>query len=258
VLSAEGDSYSITGQAAGLEASYVLTADSDSYTITGTDVSLLTGYSVSSESGVYSVAGTDASLLRTLVVSSESGTYTITGTDATLVYTPAGSYSLTANSASYSVSGQNVTFLLNSVISAESGTFSASGQDATLSYNTNVEEEVISDQPSGAGGEWIEDRIKHINAKKLSDEEKKKQLQSIAEDLPPGLTFSDIAKDIIEVPTDDGSTMKLAIEDYINSLTSVSSFEQPMKEVEVDESILIGKELDKRMVARLIVLLMEA
>lgn len=118
-LTADGGSYSLSGQTATTYPTFkrALTADAGTYTYSGLDAALS-----------YTPGGVDYGLLA------DAGGYTSSGQDATLTVTR--KYRLTADAGSLTTTGQaaNLFPTWNLRLSADAGSYSLTGQDATLAY----------------------------------------------------------------------------------------------------------------------------
>lgn len=131
-LTAETATYSATGIDVGLNRSLSLAAEPQTYTVTGIDVGLRTDRQLVADTQTYAVTGVDVGLKRALRLSLDTATYAVTGIDTTLTKTAANT--LTANTANYSVTGIDVTLTVTGAaeIDADTQNYAVTGIDANL------------------------------------------------------------------------------------------------------------------------------
>ena len=84
VLTADQQTYTLTGVAANLNYGYVLPADTQTYTLTGVAAGLPLGYHIFADLQTYALTGVAADLDRALVLPADQQTYTLTGIAANL------------------------------------------------------------------------------------------------------------------------------------------------------------------------------
>lgn len=113
---------------------YTLTADGGSFSLTGQDVGLLAARVLAADNGSYSLGGQSVGLIASRVLGVAHGSFVLSGQDVALNYSPAGSYTLTADVGAFTLSGQSVGLLSSRVISVSAGYFALSGQDVGISY----------------------------------------------------------------------------------------------------------------------------
>ena len=133
-LAAALGTYTLTGQATGLEAARILTALQGSFGLTGQDTALLRGFYLASEQGSFTLTGQAVGLLIARRLIAAQGSYGLTGQDVTLTYTPDGGpdYTLTADAGSYTLSGQAVSLIASRLLVAGAGAYVLTGQDASF------------------------------------------------------------------------------------------------------------------------------
>lgn len=129
-LTADGNTYSLTGQAAGLLFGRALAANGTTYTLTGQAATLARGRTLTADGTTYTLTGQDAGLLRGWNLQASGGSFALTGQDAALVY----ARRLVADGATYALTGQDATLTKGYVLTASGNTYALSGQDAGLLY----------------------------------------------------------------------------------------------------------------------------
>jgi len=127
-LSANSDSYSLTGAAAELIRGKALSADSGSYSLVGSDATLNRTRSLSADSGSYNLMGSSAELTINRSLSADSGAYNVTGAAATLTQAKV----ISADAGSYVLDGQAASFIRTYNLLAAAGAFNLTGSDASL------------------------------------------------------------------------------------------------------------------------------
>jgi hypothetical protein len=149
-------SYSLTGQAAGLQFNRSITAGSGSYSLTGQSVGLSRNYTLVGSDGSFSLTGQAVSLFYNKAITAGQGSYSLTGQASGLLYhrflpVANGSFSLvgqsvglsrnytiTSGNGSFSLTGQNTNLLYHRLLSANYGSFSLNGQSASLIYSRRL------------------------------------------------------------------------------------------------------------------------
>lgn len=156
-LTADHGTYSLTGQAADLDADRRTTGGQGTYTLTGQAAGLRTGrrtaggqgtYSLTgqaaalraarraiAEQGAYALTGQNAGLRAARRAAAGQGTYSLTGQDATLTKSGAAPRTLAADHGTYALTGQTAGLVQNRRLVSERGTYALSGQDAGFAYN---------------------------------------------------------------------------------------------------------------------------
>lgn len=129
-LDADPGSLTISGQAAGIEASRLLTADAGSLTLTGQDVALDHGFTLAAEPGALTLSGQDAALTIARTLTAESGGFNVSGIAAALV----ADRTLTADPGAFVITGQDAALEVDTdaELVADPGSFTIAGQDAAL------------------------------------------------------------------------------------------------------------------------------
>jgi hypothetical protein len=110
-LTADAASFTLTGIAAGLQASRTLTADAASFTLTGIDANLLSVKTMAADVGTFALTGIDANLTASRLLGADAVAFVFTGIDA----------GLTASR----------------TIAMAVGEFTLTGIDATLTFTTS-------------------------------------------------------------------------------------------------------------------------
>jgi hypothetical protein len=116
----------------GVPASYALTADPGSFSLSGNAATLEASRVLTASAGSFTLSGQDASLEASRVLAASAGTFVLTGNQAALV--KVGDYELLANAGSFSLTGNDADLLLAKGLDAELGTFSLAGNAAGLIY----------------------------------------------------------------------------------------------------------------------------
>lgn len=135
LLTAEQQSYALTGVAAGLTVQRLLTATQQTYTLSGVDATLT--YSgagsktLTADIQSYTLTGVAAGLTVARKLTADQQSYTLTGNAAGLSH----GYVLTATAASFTLAGQDVAFGRTYAITAESQSYALNGSDAGLTYS---------------------------------------------------------------------------------------------------------------------------
>lgn len=127
-LTAAAGTYTLTGQAATLQASRLLAAAQGSYGLSGQDAALRKAYPLTAAQGSYALTGQPAGLAVARVITAAQGSYALTGIAANLVY----GKTLAAEQGTYSLSGQAAGVRLARVMAASQGSYTLSGQPAGL------------------------------------------------------------------------------------------------------------------------------
>lgn len=86
-------------------ATYTLSADGATFTYSGNSANLLFNRALSADAGAFTYSGGDASLLISRTLAANTGSYTYSGNDATLTYTPATNRVMTAEPGSFTFTG---------------------------------------------------------------------------------------------------------------------------------------------------------
>ena len=138
-LTAQGGSYSVTGQSATILKSEYLVASGGSYTLTGQQAVItwaagLNAYTLTAQGGSYSLIGSSANLARNRNLTASGGSYALTGGSATLLRTKR----LTANGGSYTVTGGTAALLRSKQLVASGGSYTVTGGAALLSRNRTL------------------------------------------------------------------------------------------------------------------------
>ncbi len=133
-LTADADSYALTGTDAGLKLARAISASADSYAFTGTDATLELAKKLAAAAGSYLFTGTDAGLRLDRELTVDAGSYSFTGTDATLRV----GKTVTADAGSYDLTGAAASLLHQWKVGAGAGSYSISGQDANLSTTFGI------------------------------------------------------------------------------------------------------------------------
>ena len=107
---------------------YTLTAQGGSYSLSGQSVSVLRSKRIISAGGSYAITGQFATVLRSKSLTASGGSYTTVGQNINLNR----NRFLTASGGSYSVGGQSVNLYRNRSLSASGGTYTVTGQLANL------------------------------------------------------------------------------------------------------------------------------
>jgi hypothetical protein len=138
-LTANGGSYSLTGQSAGINRNRTLTAQGGTYSYTGQQVTITyapvtTAYTLTAQGGSYSLTGQAATLLKSRLLTANAGNYSLTGQNATIKQ----DRKLTASGGQYSLTGQNavVTHTVPGayVLTCRGGSYTLTGQSAVIQY----------------------------------------------------------------------------------------------------------------------------
>jgi hypothetical protein len=146
----------IAGVTAG---AYTLTADGGTYTYSGNNANLLYSRILSADGGTYTYNGNDANLVYTpagaFTLAADGATYTYSGNNANLLYNRL----LAADGGTYSYSGNNanltyVPFAGAYTIIAEGGVYTYSGNDANLIYTGQQPDAVGGGNPKGYKREY--------------------------------------------------------------------------------------------------------
>jgi hypothetical protein len=127
-LSAEGGSYSITGQTAALKAARKLPASPGSYTLTGQAAALRAARKIAVESGSYLLTGQTAILRSIRKMAAEEGSYVLTGQAVALKL----ARKIAAGAGSYSLTGQDAVLRAIRKMTAQGGSYVYAGQAANL------------------------------------------------------------------------------------------------------------------------------
>ncbi len=110
-LTADGATYSYSGNDANLLYNRRLVAEGVAYSYLGNDANLFFNRQTQIGGGIYSYSGNDANLLYNRRLVAEGAAYAYSGNDANLVYAPAQAYTLTALGGIYNYSGNNATLI---------------------------------------------------------------------------------------------------------------------------------------------------
>jgi nitrogen regulatory protein PII-like uncharacterized protein len=90
--------------------SYTLTAEGGTYTYSGNNANLLYNRVLIAEGGTYNYTGNNADLLYNRLLTADGGTYSYSGNNANLTYVPfSGAYTIIAEGGVYTYSGNNAT-----------------------------------------------------------------------------------------------------------------------------------------------------
>lgn len=127
-LAADGATFALAGQSAGLLRGLRLGAASGSLTLTGQSAGLLRGSRLAGDSAAVALSGTAASLKRSLLLTAAGAAYTLTGQSAGLLR----GRTIGAASASFTLAGQSVGLLRGLRLVASGATFTVAGQGAGL------------------------------------------------------------------------------------------------------------------------------
>lgn len=122
-LTAQGGTFTYSGQTAALNRGFKLAAQGGAYSYTGSSANLsyttATIYRLDALGTSYSYAGASASLLRGFVLDAQGGVYSYAGADASLTYVAGPTvYRLTALGVTYVYSGADATLTATGVIPA--------------------------------------------------------------------------------------------------------------------------------------------
>jgi hypothetical protein len=142
-LTAEGGTWTWTGQNATLLAARLVGANAGSYLWTGSDVTNNYGKTLTGDAGSYIWTGTDASLEGNFEIVPDSGEYLWTGADATLI---SGTRFISAEAGSFIWTGTAATLLNDKHMDGDAAEYIWLVSDANL---------VWSAQPGGAGGKML-------------------------------------------------------------------------------------------------------
>lgn len=123
-LTADGGSYSSTGQAAATNVARKLAAGNGAYTLTGSDATLLEGHVLIAAQGTYTITGSEAH--ADYAITCALGSYVITGQAATV----RASRSAAAAQGSYALNGQPAQIGPTRLLQAAGGAYALSGQSA--------------------------------------------------------------------------------------------------------------------------------
>jgi len=127
-LTADQQTYTLTGQDTAFARGLTLTADQQTYTLTGQDAALNRGLTLLADEGTFSLVGQDLAFARGLSVVADSGSFTLSGQDAALTAERA----LLAQQQSYALTGQDAALNRGVTLAADQATFVLAGQDAAL------------------------------------------------------------------------------------------------------------------------------
>jgi len=132
--SAESGSYSLAGTDVTLQAVTGLIVDSGSYNLTGTDVGLIFGYSITAETAAYTLIGTSQLLRADINISANTGAYSLLGTETPIRHDA----NTSASSGVFNIAGTNVNLAANYVIIAATTSYTLTGSNVTLKYSGDV------------------------------------------------------------------------------------------------------------------------
>jgi hypothetical protein len=132
-LTAQGGSYTLTGQSATLIRSKLVTASGGSYAIAGQQATITytpaaINYQLTAQGGSYALTGQSATISRDRRLTSSGGSYALTGGTATILRTKV----ITAQGGAYALTGQQSVISKSKLITAQGGTYSVTGQQAII------------------------------------------------------------------------------------------------------------------------------
>jgi hypothetical protein len=130
-LTADGGSYGITGQTAGLSAARKVAAGQGSYALTGQAASLKMARKMAAGAGSYSLTGQDAGLRAIRKMAAEGGSYVLTGQAANLKLAK----KIPAGAGSYALTGQDAVLRAIRKMAAAGGSYVLTGMDANLALS---------------------------------------------------------------------------------------------------------------------------
>ena len=129
-LTAEAGSFTLTGQAAGLQAQRRMAAGTGAFDLTGQDAGLRVTRRMTAEAGSFTLSGQSATLVRALRLTAGTGAFSLIGQDAAL--NVAGSSTLAAETGVFALGGQAAGLRAARRLAAEPGSFSLAGQAAGM------------------------------------------------------------------------------------------------------------------------------
>lgn len=127
-LTAEAGTFTLAGQAAGLEAARELGAELGTFALAGQDAGLAADRLVASEAGAFLLDGQDVELTYSVRLDAQAGTFALAGQDAGLLATR----ELVSEAGAFLLDGQDVGLISGAQLDAEAGSFALDGQDATF------------------------------------------------------------------------------------------------------------------------------
>lgn len=113
---------------------FTLSADGATYTYSGNDANLQFNRSFAPLGATYIYSGNDANILFSRLVVADGATYTYSGNDANLLF----SRLLSADGGTYTYAGNNANTLLNRLVGADGGVYSYAGNNANTLFNRRV------------------------------------------------------------------------------------------------------------------------
>lgn len=117
---------------------FTLSADGATYTYSGNDANLQFNRSFAPLGATYIYSGNDANILFNRLVGADGNVYSYAGNNADLIYTPIGGFTLVADGATYTYSGNDANLLFSRLLSANGGTYTYAGNNANTLFNRRV------------------------------------------------------------------------------------------------------------------------
>jgi len=127
-IEADGGSFTLTGQAAGLLHGRVLAAAAGAFTLTGYDVTFPRTYVMAAAAGSFTLTGQAVALLWGHRLGADAGAFVLDGQDAGLLH----GYVIAAAAGEFAFTGQDVAFSRGYVLAAGAGDFALTGQAVNL------------------------------------------------------------------------------------------------------------------------------
>lgn len=137
-IDGEAGAFTLTGQDALFNRTYVNTAEAGAFTLTGQAALLEADLKITADAASFTLTGEDATLNKGNTLGAEAGAFTLTGQATNFSWT----HILTASPASFGLTGVDSTLALVKRIFADVGTFNLTGLDAALSRIRLLESDV--------------------------------------------------------------------------------------------------------------------
>lgn len=117
---------------------FTLSADGATYTYSGNDANLQFNRRFAPLGATYIYSGNDANILFNRLVGADGNVYSYAGNNADLTYTPIGGFTLGADGATYTYSGNDANLLFSRLLFADGGTYTYAGNNANTLFNRLV------------------------------------------------------------------------------------------------------------------------
>lgn len=151
-MTADSGSFTLTGNATGLQAGRKMVAASATYTLTGNASTLTVARKLAAATGSFTLTGNAAGLKAARKLVAASGAFTLTGNAATLTYTPAGyTYTMSAAAGTFTLTGNATALQVARKMTAGTGGFTLTGNDVTFTHRSSAWTDV-----SAATGTWTD------------------------------------------------------------------------------------------------------